>query len=66
MTAPTRVEKIDKYGQPVADWAHTRPDHAYHSVNYDQLARETLPAVLAGGGATGVAHNGWFGTTQSP
>lgn len=61
MISPARVVGTDKQGQEQIDWVHTRPDHYFHAVVYDQVARAALPtspqgALLASGARTQMAH----------
>lgn len=44
LQSPTRTTMPDTRGQPVSVWLHSGPDHLFHALVYDTVARETLPA----------------------
>lgn len=62
MRAPVRVTRLDKHGQPVAEWIHSTPDHLYHAGVYDHIARAVLPKSALSGtniSAIGGGVKGW-------
>jgi Phage terminase large subunit gpA, ATPase domain len=69
LESPTRTTRPDTRGQPVSVWLHSGPDHLFHAMVYDAVARETLPSgptTFAAAVAGGQAQLGAPQTTAPP
>jgi hypothetical protein len=59
LMAPIRVVGTNDQGQEITTWTHTGPDHFYHAMLYDLVARESLPAEKIASLAMGASRSRW-------